>query len=78
MVPLFSSGLGRRSPFAHHLLAHLLLHRLRFGPLLRTDVSSGALLIHLRARRDAIKSKVDKLPRPHELHQPVEMRFDAC
>ena len=77
MVPLFSSGLGRRSPFPHHLLAHLLLDRLTFGAFLRTDISSGTLLIHLRARRDAIESKVNKLPRPHELHQSVKMRFDS-
>ena len=77
MVPLFSSGLGRRSPFPHHLLAHLLPDRLTFGAFLRTDISSGTLLIHLRARRDAIESKVDDFAAACVPGQSVKMRFDA-
>ncbi|GIX64627.1 peptide ABC transporter permease, putative [Babesia caballi] len=59
------------------LLRHLVVHlRLQLG--LRGGLEAARpLLVHLRARRDAVDGEEEQLARPHEVEEPVQVVEDA-
>jgi len=67
MVPLGRLGRRRRLAAPLELVAELGLGALRLGALLGRHVPPRPLLVHLRARGDAVQGEVHERRRPHQL-----------